>query len=134
MLNPPQRLSWWPAFWPALLCLAVITVLSVLPSMQLPKFDLLAPDKLGHALAYGLLGWLSLRGLRLYLGLLTTRHAGLMTAAATGYGVLMEFVQAGFIPGRFFELDDMLANAFGALSAWGVYALTGLYWRKKQVR
>ncbi|MCC7505318.1 MAG: VanZ family protein [Saprospiraceae bacterium] len=132
MLNTPQRLSWWPAFWPAVLCLAGITGLSVMPSVQLPKFDLLAPDKLGHALAYGVLGWLSLRGLRLYQGRLTTLAAALMSAAAAGYGVLMEFVQAAFIPGRFFELDDMLANAIGALAAWGIYALAGIYWKRKQ--
>lgn len=107
---------------PALLWLAFITGLSVLPSVPLPKFDLFSPDKLGHAAAYGLLVWLILWGWR-RAGKPISRGAAAGAAVfATGYGVLMEFVQGAFIPGRFYEYDDMLANAFGALVAWGLFA------------
>lgn len=112
-------------FVPALSWLLVITGLSVLPSVPLPKFDLLSPDKLGHAAAYGLLVWLFFRGWR-RAGRPFSR--GLMAGApffAAGYGVLMEFVQGAFIPGRFFEYDDMLANAIGAAAAWGIFARWG---------
>jgi VanZ family protein len=42
----------------------------------------------------------------------------LMLGLSTFYGVLMEFVQYAFIPGRFYEYDDMLANAIGAVIGW----------------
>lgn len=100
--------------YPALGWLLVITLLSTKASIPLPSFHLFQADKLGHAAAYGLLTWLILWGL-------ARRHAGLRRfsglgafAFATSYGVLMEFVQYAFFPGRFYEYDDMLANAFGA--------------------
>ncbi len=119
--SPAPKTGWLPAYWPALLCLTVITVLSVLPSVQLPKFELVAPDKLGHALAYGTFTWLTLRGLRRNTGRLTSAGAWWTVCLAIAYGVLMEFVQYAFVPGRFYEYDDMLANAFGAVAAWCVF-------------
>ena len=100
-----------------------------MPSVQLPQVDLFAPDKLGHALAYaGLLGvsWWSLR--RLTGRTPTFREALLLFLFAAGYGALMEYVQGTFLPNRFFEFDDMLANAFGAAVAWGV-----CHWRFKKL-
>lgn len=115
------KTGWLSAYWPALLCLTAITILSVLPSMQLPKFELVAPDKLGHALAYGTFTWLALRGLRRNAGRLIRRGVWWTVCLAIAYGVLMEFVQYAFVPGRFYEYDDMLANAFGAVVAWGIF-------------
>lgn len=114
------------AFWPALSCLALITGLSVLPSVPLPRFDLFSPDKLGHALAYGALVWLVLRGWRQWRGAVDRRTGLLAFAFAGAYGVAMEFVQGAFIPGRFYEYDDMLANIFGAALAWFIFTRKSL--------
>lgn len=102
-------------FLPALLWLLLITALSTLPNPQLPGFQLLAADKLVHAVVYGVLTWLLLRGGSRS----TSRSVGWRERWAaflfsTLYGVLMEWVQYAFIPGRFYEFDDMLANAVGA--------------------
>jgi VanZ family protein len=106
-------------FW-----LLVVTGLSVLPSVQLPKFELFAADKLGHAGVYAVLSWLILLGIQRSEERLPARHEMWATFAfSTFYGVLMEFVQGTFIPGRFYELDDMIANAFGAALAWAGWAL-----------
>jgi len=43
---------------------------------------------------------------------------------ATAFGALMEWVQFRFFPDRFFEYDDMLANAVGAVVGWWVFTLT----------
>lgn len=112
---------------PALLWLAVITWLSVMPNMQLPNVKFFAPDKLGHAGAYGLLSGLLLwgfaraetaKGVRL-----GTRETGGILAFAAAYGVLMEFVQYAFVPGRYYEYGDMLANASGAVLGWLAFRL-----------
>lgn len=108
---------------PAIVWLIAITFLSTRGTVSMPNFNLIGADKLAHAAAYGLLVWLIL------LGLSQTTPLNRHTAAqrfgvflfATGYGILMEFVQANFFPNRYFEYDDMLANAFGAAIGWGVF-------------
>lgn len=114
--------SSWGAFkWllPALAWLIVIVILSTRASVPMPSFNLMAPDKLGHAAAYGILGWLILWGLRrgLSSGMLGYAHFIGTFVFATAFGVLMEWVQYAFFPGRFYEYDDMLANAAGAAIA-----------------
>jgi VanZ family protein len=101
-----DKLRWW---WP-LLWLALITWFSVTPGPQLPDFQLISMDKLNHALAYGVLCWLLLRALR---PLNRRRRWGAFLFCVL-YGILMEWVQYAFVPGRFYEYADMLANALGS--------------------
>ncbi len=108
-------------FFPALGWLAAITLLSTKASVPLPSFHLFQADKLGHAAAYGLLTWLTLWGLaHRPAGPNRLDGAGAFVFAAA-YGVLMEFVQYAFFPGRFYEYDDMLANAIGAGIGWIIF-------------
>ena len=103
-------------YLPALAWLLVITVLSVMPGLPAPHFDLLSSDKIGHAGAYAILTWLIFRGFKSANGGPAGGNQSLMIFAfSTGYGILMEFVQATFFPYRHFEIDDMIANASGAL-------------------
>lgn len=113
------------AYLPALLWLLLITGLSVMPGVQLPAFHLFSADKLAHAVVYGVLTWLLLRANT------RTRQAPLsfgkeivVLCLSTIYGVFMEFVQFAFIPGRFYEYDDMLANAFGSVMGWVFFRLS----------
>lgn len=103
------------AYWPALLWLVIITILSVMPNVQLPSFNLFSMDKLAHAGVYGIFTWLLLRGYEKFKGTPGNRIFIIITCISIFYGVLMEFVQFAFIPGRFYEIDDMLANAFGSI-------------------
>ena len=108
---------------PAVLWLIVITFLSTRGTVPMPKFNLIGADKLGHAGAYGLLVWLILLGVYRVKSS-DTYMLGYRPGVflfATGYGILMEFVQANFFPGRFFEYDDMLANAIGAAIGWLIF-------------
>ncbi len=112
-------------YLPAFLWLLVVTGLSVTPGMQLPKFELLSTDKLGHLAAYALLTWLLLWAYNRSTGLRPGWKTGLvMFTFSTCYGILMEFVQGTFIPGRFYEVDDMIANATGAALAWGIFSFS----------
>jgi VanZ family protein len=109
-------------YLPAIAWLLLITGMSLVPKIQLPRFDLLSIDKVGHLAAYALLVWLLLYGCRRQRnGVPPARTGWSFVAAATAYGALLEFVQGNFIPGRFFGYDDMIANALGALGAWLLY-------------
>ena len=103
---------------PATLCWLAITVLSVTGKVNTPKFSLIGADKIGHAIAYFSWTFLILWGLTKKPGFtLNLRFIVLVFLFASAYGTLMEWVQLVFCPGRFFEYDDMLANAIGAMLA-----------------
>lgn len=109
------------SYLPALAWLLFITGMSLVPKIQLPKFDLFSTDKIGHVAAYGLLVWLILYGFKKQNGRNMSWKEGLaIVIGATLYGALLEFVQGNFIPGRFFGYDDMIANTAGAAAAWGL--------------
>jgi VanZ family protein len=108
-------------FLPAFLWLLFISGLSVMPGIQLPSFSLFTADKLAHAVVYGVLMFLILFGLAKARGRKPGLSEGLYALLlAGGYGALMELVQYKFIPGRFYEIDDMLANLSGAAVAWAL--------------
>ena len=90
---------------------------------QFPKFDIFSLDKLDHAAAYGLLWLLSMWGFRQVYRPDAPPHRApqFLFLGAVAYGVLMEYVQFYFCQGRMYEFDDMLANAIGALAAWGLW-------------
>ncbi len=99
----------------AFLWLLLITAISTLPNPQLPDLHLFSADKVVHAGVYAVLAWLVLRGFSRFKNRAATEREHLLIFGLTaGYGVLMEFVQYAFIPGRYYEYGDMLANALGA--------------------
>lgn len=105
-------------YLPAFIWLIIVTALSVMPGVPLPKFNLFSADKLGHAGAYAVLAWLMFRGFKTANGRAANGPEILVIfALAAGYGVFMEFIQGTFFPTRFFEVDDMIANAIGAALA-----------------
>ncbi|MFN0035359.1 MAG: VanZ family protein [Saprospiraceae bacterium] len=111
-------------FLPAFFWLVAVTFLSVTSSVQLPKFNLFSIDKLAHAGAYALLTWLILWGLEKSRQRRAQGHELFLAFCfATLYGAGMEWVQGTFFPDRFFEFDDMLANAAGAFLAMMLFRL-----------
>lgn len=105
-------------FLPAALWLVTVTCLSVTSGIQLPKIELFSADKLLHAGAYALLVWLMIWGVwKKEKNAVTRREMFLIVCFASIYGAIMEWVQGTFFPHRFFEYDDMIANAVGAFIA-----------------
>ncbi len=101
----------------------LVTGLLLLPGDEFPKsnlFSLPGLDKIVHVIFFFLLTFLFGRPFNqsklnnqerekwfLYIALL-----------AVCYGVVIEFVQKYFIPFRSFDVYDIVADAFGVLSAW----------------
>jgi VanZ family protein len=105
---------------PALLWLIVITYLSAFPGPQIDlSFNFFAPDKASHFAAYGLLsvliGWgFFKRQHRHAVKRLSINAFLIIVAFGFSYGVLMELMQYLFLPNRYFEYGDMLANLIGS--------------------
>ena len=105
-------------FLPALIWLLVITFLSLSSNVPMPRVNFFSPDKVAHAGAYAVLTWLLALGVRKsQKSALSHSNLLLIFCFAAGFGALMEWVQGTFFPNRFFEYNDMLANASGALFA-----------------
>jgi VanZ family protein len=108
------------AYLPTLVWVVVITIVSTMPGIQLPNFNLFSADKLAHAIMYATFVFLVVRDFKKKNGRWPDFKEGMtFFLLSAGYGVFMEWVQGTFFPGRFCELDDMIANTFGAIVAWG---------------
>ena len=83
-----------------------------MPSVQLPETPLLSPDKIGHALVYGILVVLLLRGLS-QTDIYTKKNIVFVILGSAAYGFLMEIIQYSFFPNRYFEMADNYANITG---------------------
>lgn len=106
MTKTYRLVLWW---------MLVIAILSSIPGITLPKFDLFSADKLAHAFVYFVLAVLILRCHFRQNGNLAASKIGWFAFLfSSAYGILIEIMQGTLIPGRFCELDDAIANAFGA--------------------
>jgi VanZ family protein len=124
--------GWRRRLWswgPALLIAAGIFGASSLPAAQLPEVGFPGIDKLEHGLVYALLGAALARGWRLSrartTGTFTTRTrlapAWLAAALATlAYGLSDELHQL-LVPGRMFDLADLVADGVGGALGAAAY-------------
>ena len=102
---------------PALAWAVLIIYLSTGSAVALPRVtSLLEPDKIAHAAAYFVQASLLAFGLSRagYPGRVALWGAVIGSAAL---GILLEAVQWGFYPNRFFEFPDIIANIIGALGS-----------------
>ena len=104
-------------YLPAAVCACLIFYLSTRASVSIPFSwsDILAGDKIGHAIAYGSLTLAVLWGLRKDRGLSTSRGFNWVVVVCSAYGILLEVIQYSFFPNRYFEVLDILANIIGSL-------------------
>lgn len=118
------------AFLLAALCWAgLIFYLSSQPSIDAPAL-FPGQDKLFHLIAFGMLGFLTM-------GTLQATHSGYQSKqlwrvalAMMLYGISDEFHQH-FVPGRFVDAYDVLADAVGGLlGAWVMYYLSRMLARR----
>ena len=105
--------------WPSLaVWIVLVFVASSVPMPESPPIDFpLAPDKIGHCLAYALLAALAVRAVWR-----PWRPWWVVVAAALGvtaYGAVMEVWQL-VLAGRSCDLSDGIANAVGAAIGTGL--------------
>ena len=109
--------------WPlALLWALVILLLSITPGPNLPPVNLWEFDKFAHVGVYALLTFLLSAAHRAQFSSPKSRSiagSGIWFVIAL-YGLLIELVQGNFIPGRYFDVLDILANIIG--SSLGILA------------
>lgn len=96
------------------LALAVVTVLLLLPSDELPKTGVW--DKFEHALTFAVLALLGTAAFP------ERRHAWWLAFGLIGFGAICEILQT-WVPGRAVSFADGLANAVGVLVAAAALAL-----------
>lgn len=105
---------------------ALVFVVSVIP-VATPGPPGAHLDKVAHLCEYLLLAWLLVHAVRSSEG--AARPLWWAWIWATGYGALIELVQA-FIPWRSAELGDAIANALGA--AVGLWIARRFPWPSQQ--
>lgn len=113
---------------PAILWAVIILYLSAFSGPQIDlKFNFLAPDKVSHFAAYGLLsvligwGYFRQQSQQKRTKELSIKTFLIIIVIGFTYGVSMELMQYLFLPNRYFEYGDMLANFIG--SFFGLIAI-----------
>jgi VanZ family protein len=104
-------------YFPAFAWAVFILVVSTKVGLQINTdfWDFISLDKLAHAFVYGILAYLLLWGVSGNGRRITNRTTSLVFLAGASYGLLLEYVQFAFFPGRYFEWGDELANVIGTL-------------------
>jgi VanZ family protein len=110
---------------PAIIWTLVILYLSAFPAPQI-DIGFIAPDKLGHLLAYAVLSismaWKNIKSQEK----LSRNWFLIVLIISASYGILMEIMQYLFFPNRYFDYGDMVANLLGSffgLLAVQIYCL-----------
>ena len=104
----------------AILYLAVVAVLSLMPAYELPHFTVFAGiDKVVHFSMYFGLAILACWSIEIDRKRMAPIYS--LLAGVFCYGVLMEILQRTMHNGRNFEFRDMLANLSGAIVGIIVY-------------
>lgn len=104
-----------PVSWTVLTVILLCLPGSAIPGTGL--FGLPGLDKVVHVLLFGGIVW---SWAYHYYGLNNSKWRGTVWAAAacaTLLGIVLEFIQLYFIPGRSFDSYDIVADAGGALTA-----------------
>lgn len=103
----------------ALLWMAIVTFLCLLPGKDMPEVNIVNFDKIGHFCVFGLLNFLFIRHyhFRFNLNYFQIKPALIITLSVIAYSGLMELLQGAFYTDRSADIYDFIANTFGCLSA-----------------
>lgn len=84
--------------------------------------NLLSFDKVAHFFIFGVLVFLMIIGLSKQYRYLFLRNKAVQISLAIGiaYGIIIEIIQQ-FIPGREFEVADIVANTIGCFMGYGLF-------------
>ncbi|TAK63425.1 MAG: hypothetical protein EPO24_04255 [Bacteroidetes bacterium] len=104
--------------FPAFVWAGTIYIISSIPKITLPKINFISVDKAGHIGVFFVLGILVYRAFEPRIKESTLRFKRFLFSflITISYGISDEIHQS-FIPGRFLDKYDMLADGIGALLA-----------------
>ena len=123
--------SWRSLLWyhlPVVVCAAVIIVVSSIPDLRAPEVKLVPFDKLAHFVEYAVFAAVTYRSFSNLGQAVTVGIAFWLSALFLSvFAVSDEYLQH-FVPGRFFDWYDLIADVLGAL-----VVLTLLRWRQKRL-
>lgn len=119
-------------FWPALLWIAGIFLLTLMPGNYIPKagsfWNLFSPDKLVHLFLFGVLGWLVMRGLMIKdAGIIFGKHYVIVIVLAIGLAFTTEILQYLLPIKRSGNLYDAIADVAGS----AIGGLFFIFFKKK---
>lgn len=122
-----RKVTGWRGFvWyhlPAIVYAAVIITLSSIPNLKAPQLRFLAFDKLAHFGEYAVFSWLAIRSISNLGSRLTANLAFILAILfVSGFAFIDESYQR-FIPGRQFDVYDILIDVLGALLVLTLYWL-----------
>ncbi len=108
-------------FWMVIILLLTLTPGENMPSTSLWD-ELLSLDKIAHLFIFSVLVFLMIVGLSKQYAYVYLRKYALKISVITGivYGIIIEIIQQ-FIPGRSFELADIVADSVGCLIGLGLF-------------
>lgn len=111
-----NRMNFWRYQAPAIVFAIMIFIVSSIPRVPLPDLAIGFEDKIGHVMAYTLLGFLLGRAMYFQYQVLVWQRNFYLLSIVLGsvYGVLDEFHQH-FVPGRTADIYDTLADVVGVL-------------------
>ncbi len=105
----------------AIAWIITILILSVISPPSLPTNEWLGVDKIAHFASYFLLTFLILGGWE-KTSIFNRKKYALVIALVSMYGIGIEFIQ-GFLPNRYFEVPDIIANIMGSFVGAVFYPL-----------
>ena len=108
-------------YLPSLAWALIIYNLSTTAPENLPKFDLLSVDKIGHLCFYAGLTFLLLYP-KTKLNITCHFYSFIVIIIAALYGIVLEWVQA-YLPERSYDYADMIANFAGCIVGHAAFIL-----------
>ena len=120
-------------FLPAIVWFLIIFILLMLPGKDLPKEDFLSGiyfDKWVHAGLFGGLVFLFNYPFRNNIGYKSSFYISIVIAAII-YGIAMEFAQKYLTADRDFDVNDMVADAAGAILGYLFFRLVVVKLQRK---
>ncbi|MEZ4885642.1 MAG: VanZ family protein [Chitinophagales bacterium] len=108
----------------AIVWMISIFILSVMTAPSLPHSEWLGFDKIAHFGCYLLLTWLILGAWRNDFFSIQKKYI-IVIICVSMYGVGIEFIQE-FLPERYFEVPDIIANIIGSFAGVISYPLVSL--------
>lgn len=115
---------------PAIIWSLIILVLTLTPGRTVPSVSIEGLDKAVHFILFGILMFLTLKGLVKQKNISTFNYNPYIVSFAfcLFYGIFIEFLQL-YIPGRSFSSYDIMANSAGILTSYFFFYF--IYERKK---